>query len=92
MGWKLLMVSGLSPGVTAVSLSVWGAEPKLKEQLKASVMNEEIAGRQSLTRLDGMGSRTQVEFLVPTIKLDSSGMHGRTKIGVEWKWGQGVVG
>lgn len=38
MGGKLLMISGLSPGfvrmgVTAVSLSVWGTEPELKEEL-----------------------------------------------------------
>lgn len=37
-----------------------------------SAMSEEIAGRRSLTRLDGMGSRTQVELLIPTIKSDSS--------------------
>ena len=65
MGQKLLKISGLSPGflrmgVTAASLSVWGTEIELKEEFMISVMSEEIAGRQTLTRLDGMGSRAQV--------------------------------
>lgn len=34
----------------AVSLSVWGTEPELKEKLMLSVMSEEITGSQSLTR------------------------------------------
>ena len=77
MGQKLLKISGLSPGflrmgVTAPSLSVWGTEPGLKEELMISMRSEEIAVRQSLTRLDGMGSRTQVELLIPAIKPDSS--------------------
>ena len=75
MGRKLLRISALSPGslrmgVTAASLSVLGSETELKEELMLSMMSEEIAGRQSLTRLDGMGSRTQL--LIPAIKLDSS--------------------
>lgn len=60
--------------MTAASLSVWGTEPELQAELMISVMSEEIAGRQSLTRLDGMGSRTEEELLIPTEKLDSSAL------------------
>ena len=35
-------------------------------------MSEEKAGRQFLMRLDGMGSRTQVEFFIPAISFDRS--------------------
>ena len=57
IGLKLMMKSGLSPsflrmGLTAASLSVWGIEPKLKEELMIFVMSEEMARRQSLTRVD----------------------------------------
>lgn len=56
----------------AASFSVWGTEPELREELIMYMMSEEIAGRQSLTRLDGMGSRVEVELLIPTMTLDSS--------------------
>lgn len=58
--------------MTAANLSIWGIESERKEDLMISVISDEIAGRQSLTRLDGMGSRTEVELLSPTVKLDSS--------------------
>lgn len=77
MGRKLLLISGLSPGflrmgVMAASFSVWGTEPELREELIMFMMSGEIAGRQSLTRLNGMGSRVEVELLIPTMTLDSS--------------------
>ncbi len=55
MGQKLVILSGLSPGflrigVIAASLSDWGTEPELREELMISVMSGEIAGRQSFTR------------------------------------------
>ena len=77
MGRKLLMVSGSSPGflrmgVTAASLSVSGIEPELREELIIAMMSGAMAGRQSLTRVDGMGSRIQVELLIPVVKEESS--------------------
>ena len=44
MGRKFAMTSGLSPGflrmgVTAASLSDWGTEPELKEELMMCVMS-----------------------------------------------------
>lgn len=77
MGLKMLMKSGLSPvflrmGLTAASLSVWGIEPELKGELLIFVMSEEMARRQSLTRVDVMGSRAQVELLIPNMMSDSS--------------------
>lgn len=46
-GWKLLMISGLSPGflrmeVAAFNFSVCGTEPELKEELLVSLINEEM--------------------------------------------------
>lgn len=41
-------------------------EPQLN-----AVKSEEMAGRQCSTRLDGIRSRTQVEFLISAIKSDS---------------------
>lgn len=77
MGRKFDMMSGFSPGflrmgVTAASLSEGGIEPVLREELMIPVMSEEIAGRQFLTRYDGMGSRTQVDVFIPVMILDSS--------------------
>ena len=77
MGSRLLNITGLGPdflrmALTAASLNIWGTETDLKGDLMISVMSEEIARRQCLTRLDGIGSRTQVELLIPAITLDSS--------------------
>lgn len=36
-----------------------------------SAMSGEMAGRQSLTSVDGMGSRAQVECFMHTLSLDS---------------------
>lgn len=74
---KFDMMLGLSSGflrmwVTAASLSEWGIEPELREELMISVMSVEIAGEQSLVRWDGMGSRTHVDVFIPVKILDSS--------------------
>lgn len=84
MGWKLLMFCHfLWMGVKAASLDVWGTEPELKEELMTSLISEEIAERQSLARLDEMGSRPQVEFLIPTIKLDCCILAVTKRVGPE---------
>lgn len=77
MGRKFDIMSGSSPGflrmgVTAASLSEGGIEPELREVLMISVMSVEIAGRQSLMRWDGMGSRTHVDVFIPVRIFDSS--------------------
>lgn len=77
MGRKFDMMSGLNPGFlrmggTAANLSEGGIEPELREELMISVMSVEIAGRQSLMRLDGMGSRTHVDVFIPVTIFDSS--------------------
>ena len=58
--------------MTEASLRGWGTEPELKEDLMMSMISGEMAGRQSFTSLDGMGSRAQVELLMPATSLDSS--------------------
>ena len=58
-------------GVTAASFRVSGTEPELKEELMMLMMSGEMGGRQFLTRVDGMGSRAQVELFMPTMSLDS---------------------
>ena len=55
MGRKFDMMPGLSPGflrmgVTAASLSKWGTEPDLRENLMISVISVEMAGKESLMR------------------------------------------
>ena len=55
MGRKFDMMSGLSPGflrvgVTAASLSEWGTEPDLREELIISLMCVEMAGKKSLMK------------------------------------------
>ena len=67
-----LRLGFLSIGVMAASLSEWGTEPEVREELMICVMRGEMAGRQSLTKLDGMGSKTQVEVLMPDVKVVSS--------------------
>lgn len=61
------MISGSRPGflrmgVTAANLRDWGTDPEVREELMMMAISGEIVGRQDLTREDGMGSRTEVEY------------------------------
>ena len=90
MGRKLDMMSGLSPGLlrmglTAASFREGGTDPDLREQLMMEAMRLEMAGRLSLTNLEGIGSSLQVE-LIPVMKSDSCmGVRGeKWDRGCEW--------
>lgn len=68
MGLKLSVLSGSRPGflrmgVMAASLKE-GTAPKVKEEFKMSVISGVRQGRQVWTRMEGMGSRGQVERLM----------------------------
>jgi len=83
---KLDMMSGVSPGllrmgVTAASLREGGTDPDLREEFMMVAMSWEMAGRLSLTHLEGIGSSVQVE-LMPVMKWDSCmGSQGRSGTG-----------
>ena len=57
-------------GVTAASLREGGTDPDLREELMMMAMSWEMAGRLSLSNLEGIGSSVQVE-LIPVMKSDS---------------------
>lgn len=58
--------------MTAASLSVSGTEPELRDELIIVMMSGAMAGRHSLARIDGMGSRLQVVLLIPFMSEESS--------------------
>ena len=65
----MLSVSGSSPdffnrGVTAVSLSAGGTRPVNREEFLTEVIRGKSEGRQAMARVEGMGSRMQVEGFI----------------------------
>ena len=70
MGWKLLSVSGasggfLGGGVRGASLGGGGTRPVNREEFITEMIRGKSVGRQVMARVEGMGSRMQVEVFMP---------------------------
>ena len=59
-------------GVMAASFRAEGMRPVDREEFIMLVMNGEREGRQAITRVEGIGSRMQVEVFMPEVMEDRS--------------------
>jgi len=97
MGLKLFGLSGSRPGflrigVIAASLRGGGTMPEVREELMISVMSGATEERQAVTRVEGMGSRGQVEDLMPESILERSDVVMGEKRERQWSVGGGGAG
>ena len=61
-----------SRGVTAASLRAGGTRPVNREELITEVIRGKSEGRRAMARVEGMGSRMQVEVFMPVSMIGRS--------------------